>query len=89
MTRASGEETPPRGREIAPITTEGIWDMAKVKEGFTAYIRMGKEGGAEPVEFQAGEDVEIVKVWEGELALIKNSDGKLFNIKKTLLEMED
>jgi len=62
--------------------------MTKVKEAFTAYLRMGKEGAAESIEFQSGDEVEIVKEWEGELVLIKNSDGKLFNIKKSLLNME-
>lgn len=78
----------PQGKESLAITTEGLVDMAKVKEAFTAHIRMGKEGAAQPVEFQSGEEVEIVKEWEGELVLIKNSDGKLFNIKKSLLDME-
>ncbi len=62
--------------------------MAKVKEAFTAYLRMGKEGETESIEFQSGEEVEIVKEWEGELVLIKKGDGKLFNIKKSLLDME-
>ncbi len=62
--------------------------MAKVKEAFSAYLRMGKEGEVETVEFQSGDEVEIVKEWEGELVLIKNGDGKLFNIKKSLLDME-
>jgi hypothetical protein len=61
--------------------------MAKAKEAFSAYLRMGKEGEVETVEFQSGDEVEIVKEWEGELVLIKNGDGKLFNIKKSLLDM--
>ncbi len=60
--------------------------MPTVKEDFVAYIRMGKEGEAEPVEFTAGEDVEIVQEWEGELVLIKKDDGKLFNVKKSLID---
>ena len=39
--------------------------MAKVKEAFSAYLRMGKEGEVETVEFQSGDEVEIVKEWEG------------------------
>ncbi|MFQ5913784.1 MAG: hypothetical protein ACE5JS_11430 [Nitrospinota bacterium] len=61
--------------------------MPTVKEDFVAYLRMGKEGEAEPVQFSAGEEVSVVQEWEGELVLIKNEDGKLFNIKKSLIEM--
>ena len=60
--------------------------MATVKEGFTAYIRMGKDGDPDPVEFSEGEEVSIVQEWEGELVLIKNDDGKLFNVKKSLID---
>jgi len=61
--------------------------MATVKEDFTAFIRMGKDGDAESVEFSAGEEVTVVQDWEGELILIKNDEGKLFNIKKSLLAL--
>ncbi|MFQ5692117.1 MAG: hypothetical protein ACE5IM_03620 [Nitrospinota bacterium] len=61
--------------------------MATVKEDFVAHIRMGKEGDAEPVEFSSGDEVTVVQEWEGELVLIKNEDGKLFNVKKTLLDL--
>jgi hypothetical protein len=61
--------------------------MATVKEDFTAFIRMGKDGDSEPVEFSAGEEVTVVQDWEGELILIKNDEGKLFNVKKSLLEL--
>lgn len=61
--------------------------MAKVKEDFTAYIRMGKDGDPEPVEFSEGEEVTVIQDWEGDLILIQNEDGKVFNIKKALLEI--
>lgn len=61
--------------------------MATVKEDFVAYLRMGKEGEPESVQFSAGDEVTVVQEWEGELVLIKNQDGKLFNIKKALLDL--
>jgi hypothetical protein len=61
--------------------------MATAKEDFTAFIRMGKDGDPEPVEFAEGEEVSIVQEWEGALVLIKNEDGKLFNVKKTLIDL--
>ncbi len=61
--------------------------MATVKEDFTAFIRMGKDGDPEPVEFGEGDEVSIVQEWEGELVLIKNDDGKLFNVKKILIDL--
>ena len=61
--------------------------MTTVKEDFTAYIHMGKDGDPEPVEFAEGEEVSIVQEWEGELVLIKNDDGKLFNVKKILIDL--
>ena len=61
--------------------------MAKVKEDFTAYIRMGKDGDPEPVEFSEGEEVTVIQDWEGDLILVQNEYGKVFNIKKALLEI--
>lgn len=59
---------------------------AKVVEGFIAYTRDKK--GQDPVEhqFKSGDTVSLSQIWEGDFCLVKNDDGKVFNIKKTLLE---
>ncbi len=61
---------------------------AKIVEDFVAYTRDKK--GQDPVEhqFKAGDKISLSQIWEGDLCLVKNADGKVFNIKKTLLEKE-
>ena len=46
---------------------------------------LGEEG--EPVEFQPGEKVTVLKEWE-ESALCKNEGGRLFNIPKQYLKLD-
>ena len=61
---------------------------AKVVEDFVAYTRDKK--AQDPVEhqFKKGDTVNLSQIWEGELCLIKNPEGKVFNIKKAFLEKE-
>ena len=61
---------------------------ATVQENFRAYVRTKKTESPTPVEFKSGEVVNILEVWEGELCLIKNKDGKAFNIRKALLNKD-
>ena len=61
---------------------------ATVQEDFKAYVRAKKTESPTPVEFKSGEVVNILKVWDGELCLIKNKDGKAFNIRKALLNKD-
>ena len=61
---------------------------ATVQENFTAFIRAKKAQPPTPIQFKVGEQVTLLKVWEGDLCLIKNKDGKAFNIRKALLNKE-
>ena len=59
---------------------------ATVAEDFTAYTRMKKEQEPQGHEFKKGAKVSLTQIWKGDLCLIKNEEGKVFNIKKTFLE---
>ena len=59
---------------------------ATVVEDFTAYTRMKKGQDPQGHEFKKGAKVSLSQIWKGELCLIKNGEGKVFNIKKTFLE---
>jgi hypothetical protein len=59
---------------------------ATVTEDFTAYTRMKKGQEPQEHEFKKGAKVSLSQIWKGDLCLIKNEEGKVFNIKKTFLE---
>jgi hypothetical protein len=61
---------------------------ATVTEDFTAFTRMKKGQEPQGHEFKKGAKVSLSQIWKGELCLIKNEEGKVFNIKKTFLEKD-
>jgi hypothetical protein len=56
-----------------------------MKEACTlrAQANLGEE--VEEVELPAGEELTVLKEWENHY-LVKNDDGKLFNVEKRLVE---
>lgn len=61
--------------------------MATVKEGFTAKHQANKNAAVEEVSFAPGEEVQVLKEWKNDACLIKNSDGKVFNVPKRYLNL--
>jgi hypothetical protein len=59
--------------------------MAKVRQAMTLDHRGNLGEGVEPVTFEAGEEVAILKEWETRV-LIKNAKGQLFNAPKDAIE---
>ena len=49
----------------------------------THQSNLGEE--IEEVKFEAGQDLVVLKEWEAAY-LVKDADGKLFNVKKELVE---
>lgn len=60
-------------------------DTVKIKDDCTlkAQANLGEE--VEPVEFSSGDELSVLKEWAS-FYLVKNDDGKIFNIKKELVE---
>jgi hypothetical protein len=61
--------------------------MATVKEGFTAKHQGSKNAAVEEVSFSPGEEVQVIKEWTNDSCLIKNRDGKVFNVAKKYLNL--
>jgi hypothetical protein len=61
---------------------------ANVVEDFTAFTRMKKGQEPEAHQFKKGDKVSLLQAWKGDLCLIKDKEGKVFNIKKTYLNKE-
>lgn len=59
--------------------------MASMKQDVTVGYSPTKASGVTQVSLSAGDPVTVVKEW-AEHYLIKTSDGKLFNVKKELVE---
>ncbi len=47
------------------------------------HSNLGEE--VEDIQFEAGQDLTVLKEWE-KAYLVKDDDGKLFNVKKELVE---
>ena len=47
------------------------------------HSNLGEE--VEDIQFEAGQDLTVLKEWENAY-LVKDEDGKLFNVKKDLVE---
>ncbi len=60
--------------------------MAKIKQAITLKHRANLGEEASEVEFQAGDEVTVLKEW-GESYLCKDADGQLFNIAKDHVEV--
>ena len=58
--------------------------MATVKEAFKAKYQGNKNAEIVEVSFAAGEEVEVLKTWEGDTCLIKKGD-RVFNVLKRYL----
>ena len=59
--------------------------MAKIRQAMTLEHRGNLGEGVEPIAFQAGEEVTVLKEWENRF-LIKNAKGQLFNVPKDRIE---
>ena len=59
--------------------------MAKIRQAMTLEHRANLGEGSEQVEFQAGEEVTVLKEWDDRF-LIKNAKGQLFNVPKDRIE---
>ncbi len=60
--------------------------MATIKEAFTLKYQGNINVEIEEVSFAAGEDVQLLKEWNGETCLVKKGD-KVFNIPKKFLNL--
>ena len=62
-------------------------DSVQTKEALTlkAHANLGEE--VEDVEFSAGEELTVLKEWDHHY-LVRNADGKLFNVRKELLKTD-
>ncbi len=60
--------------------------MATVKDDFVAALLLNKHAELEQVQFQAGQDVEVMQTWD-RFYLIKDADGHLFNVPKHNLDV--
>ncbi len=60
--------------------------MATVKEAFTLKYQGNINVEVVEVSFAAGEDVQLLKEWNGETCLVKKGD-KVFNIPKKFLHL--
>ncbi len=63
-------------------------DTVQVKEATTlkAQANLGEE--VEDIEFEAGEELSVLNEWENHY-LVKNADGRLFNIRKDQVSAKD
>jgi hypothetical protein len=55
------------------------------KESCTLKHQANLGEDVEEVEFEAGEEISLLQDWERS-CLVKSNDGKLFNVRKDLLE---
>lgn len=60
--------------------------MATVKEAFTAKYQGNKNASIVEVSFAAGEEVTVVKEWQGDSCLVKKGD-QVFNVAKKYLNL--
>ena len=62
-------------------------DSAQIKEALTlkAHANLGED--VEDVEFCAGEELTVLTEWAHHY-LVRNTDGKLFNVRKELLKTD-
>ena len=62
-------------------------ESVQIKEALTlkAHANLGEE--IEDVEFSAGEELTVLKEWAHHY-LVRNAEGKLFNVRKELLTTE-
>ena len=60
-------------------------DTIKLKQATTLkhHSNLGEE--IDEIRFQAGQELVVIKEWETAY-LVKDADGKLFNVKKELVE---
>ena len=59
--------------------------MAKIKEAVTLKHRANLGEQAEEVQFEAGQEVTVLKEW-AQSYLCKNDEGQLFHVPKDQLE---
>ena len=59
--------------------------MSRVRQAMTLEHRGNLGEGVEPVAFEPGEQVTVLKEWETRY-LIKNVKGQLFNVPKEAIE---
>jgi hypothetical protein len=55
--------------------------MATFKQALTLKHQSNLSEDVEEVRFEAGEEVTVLKEWDGRY-LVKSDDGKLFNVAK-------
>jgi hypothetical protein len=58
--------------------------MAKITQALTLKHRSNLSEDVEEVSFDAGDEVIILKEWDRSF-LVKNDDGKLFNVPKDVV----
>ena len=60
--------------------------MATIKEAFTLKYQGNINVEIEEVSFAAGEDVQVLKEWEGDTCLVKKGE-QVFNVPKKYLNL--
>lgn len=60
--------------------------MATVKEAFTAKYQGNTNAPVVEVSFSPGEEVAVLKEWEGDSCLVKKGD-QVFNVPKKMLSL--
>jgi hypothetical protein len=59
-------------------------DTVTLREACTLKAQANLGEDVEEIEFDAGEELTVLKEWEHHY-LVKNADGKLFNVEKRLV----
>ena len=59
-------------------------DTVTLREACTLKAQANLGEDVEEIEFDAGEELSVLKEWESHY-LVKNADGKLFNVEKRLV----
>ncbi|HEX9639427.1 MAG TPA: hypothetical protein VGB99_17980 [Acidobacteriota bacterium] len=59
--------------------------MAKCKQAFTRLYASTASDEPTEVQFQAGDEVKVIHAFD-EVLLIRNADGKVFNVPKEWIE---
>jgi hypothetical protein len=72
-------------RRRIPQKEGSLADSVRFKDSVTlkAQANLGEE--VEDFEFEAGAELQVLQTWENAY-LVKNDDGRLFNVKKELVE---
>lgn len=62
--------------------------MARINKALTLQHRSSLDEGAHPIDFAAGDEVEILERWASHY-LCRDGDGRLFNIRREDVDPEE